>query len=127
MVQTIERDISWQRRQPGRATGHDVVVVSVLIVHDSIPGVLRADPEHRVVLGTEVATIWTGPPQPLAVAWHGGQHYVARQIMLPADAEVLAYRAHARMIARFGKIVLAVAAPGIPGHYCVRIDAVVAV
>src|SRR5207253_6211986 len=106
--QAIDGDVGRQWRQAGLASGHDLVVVSVLVVNDGVAGVFRADGEYGIVLGAEVAAVRSGPPQPLAVARHGGQDHVARQVMPAADAGVLANSAHARVIARFGEVVLAV-------------------
>src|SRR5262249_41794798 len=86
-----------------------------------------ADSEHRVILGAEVAAVGTSPPQSLAIAGHGGQNDIARQVVPPTDAEVLAYRAHAGMIVRLGIVVLAVIATRVAGHDRVGIVAVVAV
>src|SRR5262245_13414517 len=101
-IQSIESDVSRQRWQPGLASRHDFVVVSVLVVHDGVAGVFRTDGENWIVLGPKVTAVGTRPPQSLAIPGHGGQHDVTRQVVSPTDAEVLAYRAHAGMIVRLG-------------------------
>src|SRR5207237_5062110 len=102
-------------------------MVSTIVVDERVAGLFRAEGALRVVLATEVAAVRAGPPQPLAVAGHGGQDHIARQVVPSADAEVLAHGAHAGVVARFGEIVLAVAAAGIAGHDRVRVVAIVAV
>src|SRR5207245_8239984 len=77
-VQGIDADVSRKRRQPGFASGYYLVVVSVLVIHNGVASVLRADGEYRVILCAEIAAIRTRPPKSLAVAGHSGQDDIVR-------------------------------------------------
>ena len=77
----VRPSIIWQRKR------YDTMELILGIVNDGVAGMFRADREHRVILGAEVAAVRTGPPQTLAVAGHGGQDHVARQVVPPAHLE----------------------------------------